>query len=166
MDEPGWISFASGAYEVQKRSGVGWAEACRRVRAACRDELITTMTAPYDDESQLPREFWKAVAPSEWRRRDVDYEGSDADGSDMVAMLKEDDFHRWLAAKPKAKRASPMDRLAREALADLKLAASVPNKEAHQRVGKWVKTHGGHQVPSKSVIARIRANKSGAPTSS
>lgn len=60
MNEPGWIAFADGAWEIQKQLGVGWADACRRLRVACREEWITTMLAPYENENQLPREFWEA----------------------------------------------------------------------------------------------------------
>ena len=58
MNEPGWIAFADGAWEIQKQLGVGWADACRRLRVACREEWITTMLAPYENENELPREFW------------------------------------------------------------------------------------------------------------
>lgn len=99
--EEGWITFAEGVWEIQKQFHVGWADACRRLRIACREGWITTILAPYDDQSQLPREFWTGpIGPSEWRQRDVDCSGLDADGCTLVAMLKEDDFRRWLLAKP------------------------------------------------------------------
>jgi hypothetical protein len=98
--EEGYITFADGAWEIQKQLNVGWGDACRRLRVACREEWITTMLAPYDNGSQLPSEFWTGpVAPSDWRQRDIDCSGLDADGCVLVAMLNEDDFRRWRAAE-------------------------------------------------------------------
>jgi hypothetical protein len=161
MNEPGWIAFADGAWEIQKQLGVGWADACRRLRVACREEWITTMLAPYENENQLPREFWTGpVGPSEWRQRDVDCSGLDADGCTLVAMLNEDDFRCWCAAKPKKPRAVPKDDLARNTIAKLNIPAEMTNKEALQRVVEVLSAQGIRNVPSLSVIKRARAKKS------
>jgi hypothetical protein len=55
------------------------------------------MKAPIDDGNCLPFEFWTRVAPSEWRDREVDYDGPDAHGCKVVVMLNEADFWYWLA---------------------------------------------------------------------
>lgn len=45
----------------------------------------------------MPSEFWARVAPSEWSRREVDYDGLDADGCEIVVMINEKDFRYWVA---------------------------------------------------------------------
>ena len=122
------------------------------------------MLAPYENENQLPREFWTGpVAPSEWRQRDVDCSGSDADGCTLVAMLNEDDFRRWREAKPTPKtkgRGAPKDDLARKTMAELNLPGGMSNTEVHQRIAKELNAQGIRNVPSLSVIKRVRAKKS------
>ena len=61
------------------------------------------MRAPYEKHGQLPFEFWARVAPSEWREREVDYDGPDADGCATEIMLNEEDFRYWLDPPTKSK---------------------------------------------------------------
>ncbi len=73
MDEEEWITFYEASREVEKTFGVSLAEAGKRLRQACADQLITSMKAPYDREAGLfPIEFWSPIAPGEWRQREVD----------------------------------------------------------------------------------------------
>ena len=161
MTEEGWITFYMAAHLLREQ-GMGWAEGCKLLRAACRDEDITTMSAP-NDEGVLPIEFWQRIAPSEWRQRDVDYDGPDADGCKMVVMLKEDDFNRWQSKlavpteRPEARRPvrkSQQLELVKRALADLKLPDGVSNPEAEQRVTEWCNRQGISRVPGRSTIIR------------
>ena len=97
MTEPGWITFYTAARHIHQRIGGSQAEAQMKLRRACGDGLIRTMKAPYENEhTQLPFDIWTRVAPREWREREVDYDGPDADGCKMVAMIHEDDFRQWL----------------------------------------------------------------------
>jgi hypothetical protein len=163
MHEPGWISFYSGALEIEERVGVGQADARKRLRAACREEMIISMKAPCDEPAgQLPFEFWKRVAPREWRKRDVDYDGPDADGCEIEVMLKEDDFRRWLDRldKPASKptRASRRQYLAKQAIDALQLPDNLPNSELEKRVGDWLKAK--HQLSvSRTTILRAAGRR-------
>ena len=94
MNEPGWLSFYEVALEVEQSFGISRAVARKRIRQACAEQLITSMKAPYDDGGyddghQLPFEYWSPVAPSEWRQREVDYDGPDKNGCETVVMLRE-----------------------------------------------------------------------------
>ena len=118
MDEPGWLSLDEAALEVERSFGISRAVARKRIRQACAEQLITSMKAPYDggyeDGHQLPFEFWSPVAPSEWRQREVDYDGPDKDGCETVVMLREADYRHWLNGAIKnnahtASRGSPND---------------------------------------------------------
>jgi hypothetical protein len=100
MVEPGWIDFYTAAATIRKRFDTGWAEAKARLRSACADGKIVSMKAPYDPD-QLPKEYWTDVAHRDWRDREVDDDGPDADGCKVVVMLHEDDFRRWLSKEPK-----------------------------------------------------------------
>ena len=158
MHEPGWISFYTAAHLLEKQ-GMGRAEACKLLRAACRDELLTTMLAPDDERAGIyPIEFWKPVAPGEWRQREVDH-----DSPDLTVMLNEDDFNCWRAkvAEPtKPSRTARKLELVKQALADLKLPDGVPYPEAEQRVAEWLKEKGITHIPGRSTIFRaIRAIK-------
>jgi hypothetical protein len=78
-------------------------------------------------------------------------------------MLKEDDFRRWLVAKPqsdltKAKpRASTKSDLAREIIA--KLPSGMSNKEVHCRIVEQLNAEGIQDVPSLTTVKRIRSKK-------
>jgi hypothetical protein len=96
LDEPGWLSLYEAAQEIAQQSGVSWAEALLRLRQGCIDQKLHSMKAPIDDGNTLPREFWVRVAHSEWREREVDYDGPDADGCKTVVMIDEADFRSWL----------------------------------------------------------------------
>jgi hypothetical protein len=100
MIEPGWIGFYTAARELQKRNGGSLADAQRKLRQACEDGRIRSMKAPYDGEGErssiFPIVFWVRVAPSEWREREVDYDGPDKDGCQIEVMLSEDDVQHWL----------------------------------------------------------------------
>jgi hypothetical protein len=115
MDEPGWITFYTAADRIRKRFDCGWADAKARLRGACADQAIDTMTAPLDPD-QLPIEFWTRVAPSEWKQREVDHDGPDADGCKVVVMLNEDDFLRWVLRQPRPAADSPRDAAIRKLL--------------------------------------------------
>ena len=95
MMEEGWVYFYAAARDIENQLGVDWREARRLLRDAGGYELIRAMAAP-DDDGILPLEFWERISPIEWRQREADYAGHDADGCKMVAMLKEDDFNDWL----------------------------------------------------------------------
>jgi hypothetical protein len=174
MDEPGWITFYTAAHLLREK-GMGWAEACKLLRAGCRDELLTSMAAPDDEPgSVLPFEYWKRIAPSEWRQRDVDYDGPDADGCKLVVMLKDDDFRRWLLANPQASsqasrvvepsvselkpkdRAKPKTELVKLAWAKLELPPNIPAPEAEKLINDWFKANGHTTRVSKSTIVRFK----------
>jgi hypothetical protein len=99
MHEPGWISFYSAAADIRQRCGGSLADAQGRLRHACADGRMRSMKAPLDPEV-LPLEYWTGLAPSEWRVREPDYDGPDADGCEVVVMINEDDFRPWLNALP------------------------------------------------------------------
>jgi hypothetical protein len=160
--EEGWITFYTAAHLLREQ-GMGWAEACKLLRAACRDEDITSMAAPDDEPAGvLPIEYWKRIPPSDWKEREVDYDGPDGDGCQVVVMLKEDDVARWQSklAVPKTKpRASPKNKLAQLALAELNLPANTPDPDAEKQVNDWLKANNYPSI-SKSTIVRVRrANK-------
>jgi hypothetical protein len=97
MDEPGWLTFYTAARQVEQRRAVSQAGAQAMLRQACRDEKMRSMKAPYEGEQdQLPFELWTRLAPRDWRERDVDYDGPDADGCWTIVMINEADFLRWL----------------------------------------------------------------------
>jgi hypothetical protein len=97
MDEPGWLTFYTAARQVEQRRAVSQAEAQGMLRQACRDEKMRSMKAPYEGErDQLPFELWTRLAPRDWRERDVDYDGPDADGCWTIVMINEADFLHWL----------------------------------------------------------------------
>jgi hypothetical protein len=166
MHEPGWISFYEAAH-VLREQGMGWAEACKLLRAACRDELLTTMVAPNDEPvGALPIEFWKRVAPSEWRQRDVDHDGPDADGCPLVVMLNEDDFNRWRSkaaepaepAKPRSSRKRDLARQAIEALWPDGVPQELINDRIEDAVVKRLKAKGLPEI-SRDTILRAAGRK-------
>jgi len=83
MNEDDWLPFYSATGEMEQRSSLSRAVARKQVRQACADQLITSMKAPCDDGHRLPFEFWKRIAPKEWREREVDYDEQDAEGCEI-----------------------------------------------------------------------------------
>jgi hypothetical protein len=171
MDEPGWFSLYEAALEVERSFGISRAVARKRLRQACAEQLITSMKAPYDggyDEGhQLPFEYWSPVAPSEWRQREVDYDGPDKDGCETVVMIREDDYRHWLnvvmireddyrhwlngATKNNGQkvtnRGSPKRRLAEQAI-----------KQIEKEVADWLEQQGVPPI-SRETILRAAGKK-------
>src|SRR5262245_110252 len=133
MDEPGWISFYTAAH-LRREEGMGWVEACKVLRVACREELLTSMAAPDDEPGGvLPFEYWKRIAPSEWHQRDVDYDGPDADGCNVVVMLKEYDFNRW---RDRQSKSHPRDAVIQKLLKDGRPGRDLTWKAFREKVRK------------------------------
>ena len=155
-----WLNFYHAAEEVQRRLRVSVGVARRMLRDACATGDVMSQREPYDPKTGAGEGPPELVKPSDWKRDEVDLV-TDADGCAYFVDVDEADFHYWLdnLLKSKTKRASPMDSLAQEALAALKLPANMSNPEVEKRVGEWAKAQGHSRVPSKSVIARCRANK-------
>ena len=161
MTEPGWITFYTAAREVHQRIGGNRAEAQMKLRRACGDGLIRTMKAPYENEhTQLPFDIWTRVAPREWREREVDYDGPDADGCKMVAMIHEDDFRQWLnntiadALSPKDRRSRQQD-LVREAINAVWPDGGwkhLSNPQIEKQVGDWLKAQGRPAVKRDAIL--------------
>jgi hypothetical protein len=97
MHEPGWLSFYSAALEIEQRFRLSQAEARKKLRKACADQQISSMKAPYEEPGQFPFEFWTRITPDEWRERQVDYDGPNADGCMTEVMIFEKDFQYWLS---------------------------------------------------------------------
>jgi hypothetical protein len=125
MTEPGWLTFYAVSRITKWWLGVNEAEARIKLRLACAEQKIQSMKAPceelenrtrYEDRLQiLPIEFWTRVAPSDWRQREVDYDGPDADGCATKVMLNETEFLDWLNKQPpdKDKQSAPAQKKAR-----------------------------------------------------
>jgi hypothetical protein len=96
-----WIGFFTAAAEIKKRLGCSRSEARARLRQAFIDEELTPKKAPYEESrgfiTYLPVEQWSSIAPSEWRKREVDYDDGDADGCEVKVMIYEKTFREWLA---------------------------------------------------------------------
>ena len=160
MTEPGWITFYTAARHIHQRIGGSQAEAQMKLRRACGDGLIRTMKAPYENEhTQLPFDIWTRVAPREWREREVDYDGPDADGCKMVAMIHEDDFRQWLnntiagAPSPKKARSSRQVDLAREAInAACPDYEHLSNPQIEKQVNDWLKAQGRPPVKGDAIL--------------
>jgi hypothetical protein len=92
-----------------------------------------------------------------WRDDDMDLV-TDGDGTAYFVDVDEEDFRYWLdnLSGPKAKpRATPKNKLAQLALAELRLPADTPDPEAEKQVNDWLKAKGFPSV-SKSTIVRAR----------
>jgi hypothetical protein len=101
MNETGWLTFYTGAREIEQQRGVNQAEAQAKLRLACAEQKIRSMKAPYEELNHnlrqvLPFEFWTRVAPRERREREVDYDGPDDDGCPIEVMINETEFLDWL----------------------------------------------------------------------
>ena len=167
MDEPGWLSLYEAALEVERSFGISRAVARKRLRQACAEQLITSMKAPYDDGHQLPFEYWSPVAPSEWRQREVDYDGPDKDGCETVVMIREDDYRHWLNGATKnngqkvTNRGSPKRRLAEQAIKKLwpgGIPSSLLNKQIEKEVADWLEQQGVPPI-SRETILRAAGRK-------
>ena len=100
------------ARDVKQRRAVSQAEAQAMLRLACREEQLRSMKALYEGEQrQLPFGKWSRVAPREWRERDVDYDGPNADGYWTIVMISEADFQHWLDQKAAANPEKPLSDL-------------------------------------------------------
>ena len=154
MNEPGWLTFYTAAREVEQRLGGSQADAQARLRRACADEKIRSMKAPYDDGLQLPIKLWKRVAFSEWRTREVDYDGPDADGCAIEVMLRDNDFRHWLDQQPQGTvlRAAPTSRKVHSPKRDFvqqainhlwsgRVPPLIPNNQIEKQVTDWIADH-------------------------
>jgi hypothetical protein len=141
MNEEDWLTFYETANEIEQRSGVSRAVARKRLRQACADQLITTLKAPYDEQAGLmPIEFWSPIAPSEWRQREVDYDGPDKDGCPTVVMIREGDYRHWLNAASDVRRnkGSPKRDLARQAVEEIWPDAIIPKEVSNWQIERQV----------------------------
>jgi hypothetical protein len=173
LDELPWLSLYAAALEVEQRFGVSQAVARKKLRRACADEHIKSMKAPRDEPSmkarrdeptiRLPFEYWEPVAPSEWREREVDYDGPDADGCKIEVMIYEPDFRFWIKGDiSKSNRRAPRKRdLVERALnaiwPDGNIPESILNKEIERKVGELLKREG--RDISRETILRAAGRK-------
>jgi hypothetical protein len=157
MNEEDWLTFYEAASEIERRSGASLAVARKRLREACADQLITTMKAPYDEQAgPMPIEFWSRVAPSEWRQREVDYDGPDKDGCPTVAMIREDDYRHWFNGQGNVRRkGSPKRDLAKQAIDDI-WSGDIPNEVSNKQIAKQVserlKQQGRSDIGSDTIL--------------
>jgi hypothetical protein len=164
MHEPGWLTFYTAAREIEQRFGGSQAEAQAKLREACADQWIRSIKAPIEEQGRLPIEFWTRVAPSEWREREVDYDGPDADGCEIEAMINESDFRYWLDGRqgPAANRPTHKRDLAQQAINALwpnGIPKSLLNKQIEKQVGNWLKEQGFPPI-SRDTILRAAGFKS------
>ena len=100
-DPSKWIGFSTAAAEIEKRLRCSRKKARTTLRQAFIDEELAPKKAP-DEESRgfitfLPVERWSSIAPSEWCKREVDYDDRDAEGCEVMVMIHEEAFGEWLA---------------------------------------------------------------------
>jgi hypothetical protein len=171
MDEKGWLTFYNAALETEKRFGVSQAESRKRLRLACADQEINSMKAPLDEANRLPIEFWTRIASREWREREVDYDGPDADGCAIEVMIWEADFRPWLngqqASQSVTHRPSRKQDLAKLAIKELwpdGIGEVVTSKQIEKQVGDWLANYCKQEnlLPmeiSRDTILRAAARK-------
>ena len=163
MHEPGWLTFYTAAREIEKQFGGSQAEARRTLRQACADQKINSMKAPHEDAGQLPFEFWTRVAPGEWREREVDFDGPDADGCKIEVMIYEADFRYWLAQRGPADlkqpggggRSSRKRDLAKQAITACwpdGIPDNFPSPNIEKRVGDWLMQQGLPEVGRDTIL--------------
>jgi hypothetical protein len=157
MNEEDWLTFYEAASEIEQRSGVSRAVARKRLRQACADQLITMMKAPYDEQAGLmPPEFWNPIAPSEWRQREVDYDGPDKDGCPTVAMIREADYRHWLNGESDVRSNGSSKRdLAKQAINEIwsdDIPKEVSNKQIAKQVGERLKQQGRSDISSDTIL--------------
>jgi hypothetical protein len=158
--EEQWLNFHDATKEVRKKLGVSVGKAQAMLREACASGDVRSQREPYDPatgQGQAPPE---RIKPMQWSEDNIDLL-IDADGCAYFVDVDAEDFDYWLDNQSKRKtkdRARPMDALARSTIAKLDLPDDMSTVEVHQRIGKELKTQ-GRQVPSLSVVKRIRSNK-------
>ena len=158
MYEPGWITFHTAASKIKRRLGVNKAEAEARLRGACANEHMRSMKAPLDPDV-MPVEFWNRVAPNEWRDRQVDYDGPDADGCEIVVMVNEEEFRDWLNNEPMPGSDCPRDAAIRKLL-QAGLRPPPDWKEFYKKVrdeaeGGWINGKPGYGFSNKQITRRV-----------
>jgi hypothetical protein len=172
MDEPGWhdpsnwIGFVTAAAAIEKRLDCSRTEARTRLRRAFIDEELTPKKAPYEEIrgfiiTFLPVEQWSSIAPSEWRKREVDYDDRDADGCEVMTMIYEKTFGEWLARQEIGKhersgtRAGTPRSSARRVIKALfpNGIDGISNRDIILKVGAQLKAQ-GQTVPSSETILR------------
>jgi hypothetical protein len=159
MDEEGWISFYTAAKELEQAFRISWAAAQKRLRQACADQLITSMKAPCDEPAgQLPFECWTRVAPSEWRQREVDYDGPDKDGCSTEVMLREADYRHYLnglSGTRTVPNRSPKQDLVKRIIKEIWPDGIPPetlNKQIARQVGERIKQQGRSDISSDTIL--------------
>jgi hypothetical protein len=165
MDEEEWITFYDASHEVEQTFGISRAAAQKRLRQACADQLITSRKAPYEKDAGLyPTEFWSPVAPGEWRQREVDYDGPDKDGCEIVVMLREADYRHWLSGLSGTRSVpnrSPKQDLVKRIIKDIWPDAIPPgilNKQIEKQVSDRLEQQ-GHPHISRDTILRAAGRK-------
>jgi len=172
MPEPGgwsnpsnWISFSEAGAEIEKRFGCRPKKARGILRQAFIGEDLMPKKAPYEHGSDWfafhPVSEWSSIAPSEWRRREVDY-----DDGEVMVMIFEKAFREWLArleiGKPegKHKRDGTPQASVRQLIPKLfpNGIASISNTDLVHRVGVELKAR-GQRVPERSTILRAADRK-------
>ena len=170
MNEPGWLTFYTASRITKWWLGVNEAEARIMLRLACAEQKIQSMKAPcdelgnptrYEDRLQiLPIEFWTRVAPSDWREREVDYDGPDADGCHIEVMLNETEFLDWLIKQPpdkepaKSTRKRDLVQQAINALWQDGIPRDILNKQLEKQVAVWIADHCKRRNLPKPDISR------------
>jgi hypothetical protein len=160
MDDEEWITFYEASREVEKTFGISLAQAQKRLRQACADQLITSMKTPYDREAGIfTNEFWSPVAPNEWRQREVDY-----DGPDIAVMLREADYRHWLnslSGTRSVSNRSPKQDLVKRIIKDIwpdHIPPGTLNKQIEKQVSDRLKQQ-GHPHISRDTILRAAGRK-------
>jgi hypothetical protein len=139
------ISFLEASIEIEKRLGVSRAEAERRLREACAEGQVRAFKDRYHNLLDHPiAELQTRIAPSEWRAREVDYDGRDADGLAMQVSINAADLRYWLAQRPQPATDSPRDVVIRKLLkAGHRPPGTIPWKSFFDLVrddgGGWIK---------------------------
>jgi hypothetical protein len=159
--EPKWLNFYYAVQNVRERLGVSDGEARRLLREACAGS-VKSQRQLYDRRTGHDLEAHEGLRSKHWREDDMDLV-EEEDGSPYFVDVDEEDFRFWLDNLLKSKtkrRGASKDDLARKIIAKLNLPADMSNVEVHQRVGADLKADGIRDIPSLSVIKRIRAKKS------
>jgi hypothetical protein len=169
-DPSKWISFFTAAAEIEKRLGCSQKKGRTRLRHAFIDEELTSKEAPYEERQRfitfLPVEQWSSIAPSEWRKREVDYRDRDADGCKAMVMIHDKSFREWLARQAIGKhersgtRAGTPRASARRVIEALfpNGTDGISNGDIVLKVGAQLKTL-GQTVPSRETILRAAGRR-------
>jgi hypothetical protein len=159
--------FFSAAAEIEKRLGCSRKEARTRLRQAFIDEELAPRKAPYEESrgfiTFLPVEQWSSIAPSEWRKREVDYDDRDADGCEVMVMIHEKTFREWLdqqghlTGKRVSKRKAPKLAQAQRAIGAIwpkDIPTEVADAQIIIRVQDWIKEDCKRQKLANLIISR------------